>query len=196
MSSSPAATRAKVFCIGFNKTGTISLHNALTSLGYRSLHWGGPPVREKIEQALAEGRPLVDDLGDYDAYSDILVLSTNFATLDEQYPGSKFILTTRDVESWLKSRREHVARNVARRAAGEYEGHFLHVDEPAWRREWVTHHAKVRDYFAHRPADLLVMDIIGGDGYEVLCPFLGHETRSDPFPWQHQGATRTDSPAV
>ena len=33
-------TRAKVFGIGLNKTGTISLHHALEQLGYRSLHWG------------------------------------------------------------------------------------------------------------------------------------------------------------
>ena len=28
----------KVFCIGLNKTGTSSLHRALTILGYNSVH--------------------------------------------------------------------------------------------------------------------------------------------------------------
>ena len=29
----------KIFCIGFSKTGTSSIHHALDILGYRSLHW-------------------------------------------------------------------------------------------------------------------------------------------------------------
>src|SRR5262245_13309781 len=115
----------KVFGIGLNKTGTISLHQALLALGFRSLHWGGPEVRAAVERALAEGRPLVDDLGDYDAYSDILALSENFAILDRQYSGSRFVLTTRDVDGWVESRKRHVARNVEKAAHGTYTGTFL-----------------------------------------------------------------------
>jgi Sulfotransferase domain len=33
--------RPKVFGIGLNKSGTSSLHEALTLLGYNSLHHGG-----------------------------------------------------------------------------------------------------------------------------------------------------------
>src|SRR5262245_10122955 len=111
----------KVFCIGLNKTGTRSLNDALELLGLRGMHWGGrdvasaaqrgPQIKAAVERALAEGRPLLDDLDDADAYSDILALSENFTALDEQYPGSKFILTTRDVDDWLASRRRHVEQN-------------------------------------------------------------------------------------
>ena len=104
----------KVFCIGLNKTGTRSLHDALEMLGLRSIHWGGselaeavrrgPAIRDAVERALVEGRPLLDDLDDADAYSDILELSVKFDVLDRQYPGSKFILTTRDLDDWLASR--------------------------------------------------------------------------------------------
>ena len=119
------------------------------------------------------------------------VLSANFETLDRQYPGSRFIFTTRDVDSWIESRRNHVERNVARKALGQYKGHFLHVDEPAWRRQWIQHQANVRSYFAERPGELLLMDIIGGDGYEKLCPFLGVPLASTSFPWRHLGSRRT-----
>lgn len=177
--------RPRIFGIGLNKTGTISLHEALTTLGYRSLHWGGPEVRRVVEQALAEGRPLVDDFPDHDAFSDIWCLSEHFALLDEQYPGSRFILTTRDLDAWLTSRERHVARNRQRRDEGTYTGTFLEVDREAWTAEYRSHHRAVAAYFAGRD-DLLVMDITRGDGYEVLCPFLGHEVRPEPFPARHR----------
>jgi hypothetical protein len=74
----------KIFCIGLNKTGTISLHQALTKLGFVSLHRGGPASRRAVERAISEDKPLLQYLGDYDAYSDIQRLSVNFDVLDRQ----------------------------------------------------------------------------------------------------------------
>jgi hypothetical protein len=182
----------KVFCIGLNKTGTRSLHDALEILGLRGLHWGGPDpaaalqrgpeIRAAVERCLREGRPLLEDIDEADAYSDILALSTNFDVLDQQYPGSRFILTVRDVDDWIDSRRRHVEANVERKARGEYPGTFLTVDEAGWRAEMTEHHARVRAYFAERPDDLLVMDIATGDGWEPLCAFLGVPVPDRPFP--------------
>ena len=182
----------KVFCIGLNKTGTRSLHEALQILGLRSAHWGGSDpenavergleIRLAVEQALLDGRPLLEDLEDADAYSDILALSTNFDVLDRQYPGSKFILTIRDIDQWVDSRRRHVELNVLRRARGEYSGTFLTVDLEGWRAEMEAHDVRVRAYFAGRASDLLVMDISRGDGWELLCPFLGRPRPDVPFP--------------
>lgn len=175
----------KVFGIGLNKTGTISLHEALGTLGFRSLHWGGPEVRRLVERARDEGRPLVDDLGDHDAYSDIWALSESFALLDEQYPGSRFVLTTRPIDDWIGSRRRHVERNRQRREAGEYAGTFLEVEPEVWRAEFEAHHAAVEAYFSGRD-DLLVLRITEGEGYERLCPFLGVEDPRVPFPFRHR----------
>jgi hypothetical protein len=182
----------KIFCIGLNKTGTRSLSDALEVLGYRSLHWGGsdaptalrrgPEIRRAVERALAEGRPLLENIEDADAYSDILALSANFDLLDQQYPGSKFILTVRDLDEWLDSRRRHVETNIERQARGEYAGTFVVVDYPAWTTERTEHEGRVRAYFADRPDDLLVLDISAGDGWEALCPFLGVPVPEVPFP--------------
>lgn len=178
-------SRPFVFGIGLNKTGTISLHEALTTLGYSSLHWGGPEVRIRIEAARDAGRPLVSDFPDYDAFSDIWRLSENFELLDHQYPGSRFVLTTRPLDDWLTSRRRHVERNRVRRDAGTYTGDFLDIDVETWREEYLVHHERVTAYFAER-SDLLVMDITAGDGYEVLCPFLGRAVCGEPFPSRHR----------
>jgi hypothetical protein len=182
----------KIFCIGLNKTGTRSLHEALQLLGLRSIHWGGSDlatavqrgsqIRASVQRAVREGRPLLDDIDDADAYSDILGLSENFDILDRQYPGSKFILTVRELDDWLDSRKRHVEANIARQARGEYMGNFLVVDYRGWTAEWAEHEARVQTYFAARPEDLLVMDITAGDGWECLCPFLGLPVPDVPFP--------------
>lgn len=181
-------TTTKIFCIGLNKTGTISLHQALETLGFRSLHWGGPEVAKKIHVAFHEGRPLVEDLDDYDAYSDLVPISKRFDVLDRQYPGSRFILTTRDMEGWIRSRTAHVLRNQERAERGEYTGTFLVVDPDAWRADFIEHHRRVAEYFEGRD-DLLTMDITKGDGYELLCPFLAVPIPAEPFPHRHRTAT-------
>jgi len=180
-----------VFGIGLNKTGTRSLHEALVTLGYTPLHWGGPASRLAVERAEAEGVPLLSHLQGHDAFSDILALATRFEVLDEQYPGSRFILTTRPLDTWLESRRRHVERNQAEAAAGRYPGTFLEIDPEAWRAERDAHHGRVLAHFASRPEDLLVLDVArdGQRGWELLCPFLHRPVPETPFPWQGRDTT-------
>ena len=175
--------RPRVFGIGLNKTGTTSLHEALGVLGYDALHWGGPAIRKLVEAAGDRGEPLLSRLDQrYDAFTDIEALSTGFELLDEQYPGSRFILTLRPVEDWIASRRQHVERNRRRAAAGEYHGSFTEIDEAAWRAAWDRHLNAVRTYFAGR-GNLLEVDLAAGDGWEALCSFLDEPVPSTPFPW-------------
>ena len=178
--------RPRVFGIGLNKTATTSLHEALTVLGYESLHWGGPPVRRAVEAALAEGRPLLSGIdARYDAFSDILALSQNYALLDVQYPGSSFVLTVRPVDDWIESRVQHVRRNRRRVEEGTYTGTFLEIDEAGWRREWHTHLDAARTYFAGR-SDFLEIDITEGRGWPPFCALLGVDEPSLPFPWENR----------
>lgn len=177
----------KVFGIGLNKTGTSSLHSALLQLGLRSFHYGSTRSDERVKRAIREGRPLLVHIGeDFDAYLDISEVVRNFAIADRDYPGSKFILTVRDIDEWVDSRRRHVERNQKLRDRGEYDGAFLEVEPDRWIAQREEHHARVRSYFAERSADLLVMDVCGGDGYGLLCPFLGVEAPDAPFPWRNR----------
>lgn len=177
----------KIFCIGLNKTGTTSIHLALIRLGYKSLHWGGFESDSKIETALRDGEPILSHLSDkYDAYSDIAALTSNFDIADRHYPGSKFIMTWRDLDSWLVSRTEHVKRNIAGKERGVYKGSWLTIDHAEWTEEWHQHHDRVVEYFRRRDGDLLEFNCRAGDGYGKLCRFLRKPIVEDAFPWSNR----------
>ena len=87
------------------------------------------------------------------------------------YPNSKFILTIRDLKSWLNSREKHVLHNQ-KNSGGDYGGNWLKIDKDGWIGEWEGHTKEVIEYFKNRPKDLLIMNICNGDGWEKSCPFL------------------------
>lgn len=47
------------------------------------------------------------------------------------------------------------------------------------------HHENVRTFFQDKPGKLLELNIIAGDGWEKLCPFLGKPIPDQPFPVKH-----------
>ena len=184
--TAPDPRRPRIFGIGLNKTGTSSLHEALDILGYEGLHFAGPERAALIRRAIAERKPLLHYLDPkYDAFSDTPV-TAYFWLADAQYPGSKFILTVRDLADWLDSRRRHVEKNRERAADGAYGGSFLKVNLEAWEREYRLHDGAVRSYFAGRPDDLLVLDLAAGAGWEPLCDFLGARVPDREFPWSNR----------
>jgi SAM-dependent methyltransferase len=177
--------RPRIFGIGLNKTGTSSLHEALRTLGYESLHWGGPEVHHKVKAALDAGVPMLTHLDQrYDAFSDIGLLSRRFALADRQYPGSRFILTVRPVDEWIDSRRRHVENNIRRKAAGEYNGTFLEVDLDKWMIEWELHMERAHRYFRGRD-DFIEIDITHDAHWGPICKLLGVPEPETPFPWKN-----------
>jgi len=173
---------AKVFGIGLSRTGTSSLHDALKMLGYRSLH---DPRHLLTLDAKGELALRVESIT-YDALTDSAVAGT-YKTLDANYPGSKFVLTVRDLESWLESCRRFFSRgkwqddDVTARLHQDLYGDSR-FDERSFRDGYERHMSDVRAYFADREEDLLIIDIVGGEGWEKLGPFLGRATPDRPFP--------------
>jgi hypothetical protein len=177
--------RPKVFGIGLMKTGTLSLHEALERLGYNGLHNGGLETMNLVQQAIDEGKPMLTYLDpSLEAFTDIFGITYFYFLADAQYPGSRFILTVRDLEDWLDSRRRHVEKDQQVKGA-DHEG-VMNVDLDGWRTEYLRHEAVVRAYFANRPSDLLVLDITAGQGWEPLCEFLDHPVPNAPFPWKNR----------
>jgi hypothetical protein len=174
-----------VFAIGLNKTGTTSLHLAFEQLGLRSFHWGGRRAYHAVLHAQRDGERLLLPVGEgYDAYSDVETLSVRFDLADLQYPGSRFVLTVRDVDDWVESRRRHAERNRRGIARGSYSGANVGIDEDAWRAQWAEHVERVQTWFRGRD-NLLVLDVCAGAGWERLAPFLGHHVPATPFPYDN-----------
>ena len=181
------ADRPRVFGIGLNKTGTSSLHAALELLGYNALHFGGIETMNAVQRAIVGGESMLSHLDPaVDAFTDVFGITYCFYLADVQYPGSKFILTVRDLDAWLDSRRRHVERNQELTAAGRYEDGFVRVDLEGWAGEYRQHEAVVRGYFRDRPDDLLVFDVAAGDGWRPLCDFLDRPVPEEPFPWANR----------
>ena len=166
----------KIFGIGLYKTGTTSLQQALNILGFRCFH----AVTSYEEAVKNSGGGLFPKsiLDAYDAFCDN-PFPAHFKEFDKRYPNSKFILTVRDLKSWLRSVKRHVDRN---RFDPFYRRGFNRFDEFEQTKLWHSHHEEVKKYFAARPRDILVMDIIQGEGWRTLCQFLNEPVPSVPFP--------------
>ena len=95
--------KQKVFCIGRTKTGTTSLTKAMAKLGYviGDQHSAEMLIRDW-------GRRDFTGIAGYcrngEFFQDVpFSLPYTFQAMDMCFPGSKFILTIRDAESWYKS---------------------------------------------------------------------------------------------
>lgn len=89
----------KVFGLGLSRTGTASLGHALNLLGVKTIHY---PHDERTFADLRNANYRLHILDDYQGIVDIPVCPY-YPQLDEVYPGSKFILTVREKNSWLTS---------------------------------------------------------------------------------------------
>jgi hypothetical protein len=163
--------RTKIFGIGLSRTGSTSLADALSNLGWRAEHH--PRFRDVLQSA-----------DRYDAIVDTPVLA-HMQELDCRHQDAKFILTVRDEDAWIRScqwwwqTHPATAGNRPNRVANYGTDQF---DEKHFRRVYRSHAARVAAYFADRQDKLLTLAICDGEGYEKLCPFLGVETLDEPFP--------------
>lgn len=191
--------QGKIFGIGYPKTATSSLSQALAILGYRSAHdpYDILPRFFPCELQDIEHDPHVFD--DNDAFCGLACLV--YRELDQAYPGSKFILTVRDEKKWLKSVSAHLKNNATaeRRAmdagmplrpfarAKLYNGDLWFNEEHIgdYLNTYREYNRGVEEYFRDRD-DLLIMDIEHGDGWEKLCTFLGCPVPDKPLPWKNR----------
>ncbi|MFK8184905.1 MAG: sulfotransferase [Phormidesmis sp.] len=168
--------KSKVFCIGFNKTGTTSLGRALKELGYwhstyTNKAWLDYYKNNKIVK-------LLEHTAKFDSVDDLPWLKEDMIpVLDKVFPGSKFIYLERDEASWKRS-----IYNWSYQLKGEYPD----LDEKL--AEFRAHRAFVLDYFKNRSSDqFIILNISDPEGYAKLAQFLGKPTSRKAFP--HYNAT-------
>lgn len=173
----------KIFGIGLSKTGTTSLAHALELLGYKTRDYPGlaryaPGDLASIDAGLLDA---------HDALTDTPIPSF-YRELDAKYPDAKFILTIRDAEGWLKSCKKQFTQKLADKQNDAHNQLFMDLygctvfDEQKFRAGYDRFIHGVQDYFKGRPDKLLIMNVVAGDGWETLCPFLNKPIPDFPFP--------------
>jgi len=208
--------KPKVFCIGKNKTGTTSMKRAFVELGYVA---GNQRLAELLvyDWARRDFRQLFRYCLTAQAFQDFpFSYPFTFQALDQHFRGSKFILTVRDsAEQWYESLVSFhskiwghgrvptiedlkEARYVFKGYA--YEVYHLNSQTPPddpYNREiliagYRAYNHAVKDYFRHRPDDLLVLKVAEPGAYDRLCDFLGKPRMGKDFP--HENKTEDVKP--
>ncbi|RYH06683.1 hypothetical protein [Tropicimonas sp. IMCC6043] len=153
----------KVFFLGFNKTGTSSIHKLFSSLGYRSFHH--PEWREISKFPLFSA---------FDVFSDgepqnIIDFKTNF-------PDAFYILNVRNLDAWVVSRLKHIEYEK------KIEGRVIR--DPYWDNtasavgQWIKKrnevHLRVIESFGNGNGNFMILNYTrDSDANRKLSRFLG-----------------------
>lgn len=178
----------KILGAGLPRTGTASLCEALKILGFTAIHHA--PDRMPLFPYHSNHLP-VECYANVDAVTDAPA-AMYWRELYKHYR-CKVILTVRDPDTWWESIKRH-ANQI--RTSHDIEHirytEALHsllfgVPQPCeywYKRRLREHNDMVLGEVRHR--DLLIMDIVGGDKWDVLCPFLQVEEPEAKWPWKNK----------
>ena len=176
----------KVFGIGLSRTGSTSLNRALELLGYRS-HF----VKSYDE--------FESSISDYDAYTHTPLVPV-WRELDQRFPGSKFILTVRDRESWVRScaalydaqagvtEPDHMLANRRRVYGTE------NFDPEYFSRFYERHLSEVTQHFNDREGSLLLLDVSGARDGRSSARFSDGRNPQSPSHNETRRARRSAGP--
>jgi hypothetical protein len=168
----------KVFGIGFHKTGTTTLASALRILGYRVT---GPFGIHETDIGLTAKDQALRIAREWDAAQDN-PWPIVYQDLDRAFPGSRFILTTRETDDWFASVAKHFGGQSTPMREWIYGVGDPVDNEAIYKKRFEEHNTEVVKYFENRPSDLLVLPITKGAGWAPLCEFLGVEEPASQFP--------------
>lgn len=174
----------KVFEIGDPKTGTSSLGKAFEILNLRHKGWD-----YRVWKLWVSGKKksLLRIAKKYDAFEDGPWHESEFyKELDLTFPNSKFILLEREEVEWIKSHEKWFSSDINIHHSPDsvlIKGYTEKRDEILQSHR--LKYERIKEHFAERPDDLLVMNICAGEGWEKLCPFLGLEIPKKRFPYSN-----------
>lgn len=199
--------KTKIFCIGYNKTGTTSLGKALYELGI----------------IIAPQKPaeiLINDWGDdeykniikfckeYQCFQDVpFSLTDSYKYLDKAFPNSKFILTVRDTpDQWYNSIRNFHSKLFGTgghpptkedllTANYVYSGwmwDFMKIgygvlDGDVYNKTLLVnsynlHNESAKDYFKGKSNQYIEINLSERESYKRLCDFLNIQSVKTEFP--------------
>jgi hypothetical protein len=192
----------KIFGIGFYKTGTTSLYEALRRLGYDTVNGDTPGSYPGAD----DGETLIRqiDAGDFrlptfelfDAFTDNPYFSL-WREIYAQFPDAKYILTVREEQAWIEScvrfYRNRRLRPMRVWMFGPYADPSCNeASREAWLKAYRAHNAAVREHFQSHGHQYFEFDPTQSPSWDGLCTFLGAPVPTEP--WPHANATKARRP--
>ncbi len=207
--------REKVFGIGFQKTGTTSLHHFLRRLGYKSVHWPHVvaginyqrvciPVLHDRNKVVNVLQPLIEK---FDAFTDV-PFPALYKELHERVPDGRFILLERDGDEWWESVARHWRLSPARSRRldpYEYLAYNLYSDEELelvtirdrvrLKEIYLRHNEAVASYFQDKGEVLTVVSLDDGEIGTKIRRFLGVDKEAS-FPAIKRRSSPSGAPSI
>lgn len=199
--------KPKIFGIGANKTGTTSLKAAMSDLGYII---GSQKKAENFlyDWGKRDFNRIIKFCYSAQFFQDIpFSLPFTYIVLDQEFPGSKFILTVRNnSEDWynslvkyhsLKWGSDNEIPDMKKLKSSSYRSQGwawdaldiacnVSEDDPYNKSRLIdyyeNHNRAVQEYFRYRPQDLLVLNPGEPLAMKKLADFLGLDSTGKAFP--------------
>lgn len=150
----------KVFCIGYQKTGTTSVGYVFKELGFSHFSWYKPIY---IKYRKGNIKSIIRFTSKFDSFDDLPWSDRHLIPiLVDEFPNSKFINLVRDIHEWKKS----------------YKKYFKKKDQDVEEafREYEKHQDFVRQFFANRQDQLITVSVKDDNCYIKIAEFLGRSS--------------------
>ena len=172
----------KIFCVGFHKTGTTSLENALEILGYKVISYDETVLEYVYKNDIDS---IIKSISRADAFSDSPWFIF-YKELYEAFPDAKFIFTARPNEKWIKSIVNHFGDDWQLLQWRKFHEFVYGDDEPLANEDlylarYERHNTEVLAFFNDK-TNFLEMNFVNGDEWKKLCNFLNKPIPTEPFP--------------
>lgn len=176
----------KIFVIGFQKTGTTSLEDALRYLGFTV--YGGDKNLQKFNNSEDLKVYIEHVLEKWDCVQD-MPWPIYYKELHEIYPNAKFILTYRETDKWIKSVVRYFGSIRIPMMRKIYKVPCAEGHENIYRIVYEKHNKEVMEYF-NGNSNFLIMNQNFNFNYRILCEFLEIENCPEiPFPHSRRNKT-------
>jgi len=201
----------KIFCIGFNKTGTTTLEKTLQEFGMKM---GNQFDGEMLifDWFKRDFKRIIKLCKTAEGFQDFpFSVPFTFIFLDNYFKNAKFILTIRNnSEEWYNSivkfhskiwsdgtsppSKEDLMIANYRYKGYPYESFKLLYntsDDDLYNKKelikaYETHNYIVQEYFRSRPDKLLIINVSKKEDYLKLCKFLNQKPVRENFPWENK----------
>ncbi len=211
-----AKGKQKIFCIGFNKTGTTSLKKAMLDLGYQV---GNQRDAELLlpNYLAQEYQGIIKYCKSAQFFQDIpFSLPETYKILEDNFPNSKYILTLRDSpEQWYHSLCNFHSNSFSEGKLPNtyqlknidyvYKGFLwdsmnaitpLDENDPYKKepliRAYNDHIENVQTFFKSKEKSLLSINLAEKDSYKRLITFLEVDSDESDFPWENKTKKKVD----